>query len=150
MGKGGRGTNRKTAMLNPQLKLSEKAIELAEDNVKRQFYDRELFMTLNNRIASEHMFGLTPIPIDVAISKGIVDHNIDLTVKTLLAPNTIIYLGGEPYVIYSADYDDSSWRLQPKDVVDMKLSMKDVADASVISMRETNWSKKSFKSFQMS
>ena len=135
MGKGRRGTNRKTAMLNPQLKLSQKAIDLAGDNIKKQFYDRDLFMTLNNRIASEHMFGLTPIPVDVAINKGIVDHNIDLTVKTLLAPNTIIYLGGEPYVIYNADYDDSSWKIQPKDVVDMKLTMKDVADARVISMQ---------------
>jgi len=135
MGKGGRGTNRKTAMINPQLKLSQKAIDLAGDNKKKQFYDRELFRTLNNRIASEHTFGLTPIPLDVAISKGIVDYNIDLTVKNLLAPNTIIYLGGEPYVIYDTEYDDSSWKLQPKDVVDMRLSMKDVADASVISMQ---------------
>lgn len=135
MGKGGRGTNRKTAMINPQLKLSQKAIDLAGDYKKKQFYDRQLFRTLNNRIASEHTFGLTPIPLDVAVSRGIVDYNIDLTVKNLLAPNTIIYLGGEPYVIYDSEYDDSSWKLQPKDVVDMRLSMKDVADASVISMQ---------------
>ena len=139
--RGERRADRKTAMLNPQLKLSQKAIDIADENKKKQFYDRELFRTLNNRIASEHMFGLTPIPIDVAISKGIVDYNIDLTVKNLLAPNTIIYLGGEPYVIYNAEYDDSSWKLQPKDVVDMRLSMKDVADASVISMQARSGAK---------
>ena len=142
MGRGGRGTNRKTAMLNPQLKLSQKAIDAADDSyIKRQFYDKELFMTLNNRIASEHMFGLTPIPVDVAISRGVVDHNIDLTVKNLLSPNSIIYLGGSPYVIYSAEYDDSSWKLQPKDVVDMRLNMKDVADASIISMQARSGAK---------
>ena len=47
-------------------KLSEKAIKMAgDDNIKRQFYDRQLFLTLNNRIASEFMLGTTPIPLTI-------------------------------------------------------------------------------------
>lgn len=138
MGKGGRGKNnkRKTALVNPQLKLSEKAIKLAgDDNIKRQFYDGQLFLSLNNRIASEFMLGTTPIPFDVAIEKGIVDYNIDLTVKTILQKNSIIYLAGKPYTIYSVDFDDNSWKLEPKDQIDMRLNMRDIADANILNMQ---------------
>lgn len=128
-------SHRKTALLNPQLKLSEKAIKLAGDDIKRQFYNKNLFLTLNNRIASEYMLGLTPIPLDVAIEQGIVDYNIDLTVRTLLQPNSIIYLSGKPYTIYNIEFDDNSWKLEPKDQVDMRLTMRDIADANIINMQ---------------
>jgi len=131
-----RGIGRKTVLMNPQLKLTETAINIATDSArKRQFYDRNLFNTLNNRIASEYMLGVTPIPFDVAVEKGIVGHNIDLTVRTLLAPNSIIYLGGKPYVIYNTEFDESSWKLEPKDIADIRLTMRDIADASIINMQ---------------
>ena len=135
-GRDKRGTGRKTAIMNPQLKLTESAINLAGGaDIKRQFYDKNLFVTLSNRIASEFSFGLAPIPFDVAVNNGIIGHNINLTVHTLLSPNSVIYLGGKPYVIYNIELDENSWKLEPKDIVDMRLTIRDVADANILNIQ---------------
>jgi hypothetical protein len=135
--KGGEKSKNASIKINPQIKLTTKSIEDVPDNfLKKQFFDPHLFTTLNNRVSSETMLGAKPLPLDVAVEKNVVDHNINLTLKTLFKKNTKIYLGGKEYTIYNADFEDTDWRLQPKDIVDTDLSTANVVNAQIVNIQE--------------
>ena len=112
------------------------ALILRKNTLKKQFFDPHLFTTLNNRVSSETMLGAKPLPLDVAVEKNVVDHNINLTLKTLFKKNTKIYLGGKEYTIYNAEFDDTDWRLQPKDIVDTDLSTANIVNAQIVNIQE--------------
>tara|TARA_Y100000816_G_scaffold289836_1_gene277156 strand:+ start:20722 stop:28095 length:7374 start_codon:yes stop_codon:yes gene_type:complete len=130
--------------LDPLVPLTKKSIDKTPEDYdlrKRQFSDRMAFETLVARAATETLFGVKKLSFEDAIQKNVVENNIRLTLDTIFKPGTVIYLGGNPYNIYSADFSETNWKLGPKDRVDADLTMANVLDAGVLSIQDRQGTK---------
>ena len=93
------------------------------DNLaKSQFFDKGMFQTLVNRNLSS-IFKSTKIglPTDTDSAKiekakeaGIIDNNINVILRTLFRPNSVIYIGKKPYTIYSYHWERGDWKIDTK------------------------------------
>jgi hypothetical protein len=129
----------KVIRVNPTVKLSRSAINAApEEDRKQQFFDYGLFYTLNSRAATESSTGIPDISFKRSVKSHILDHNIKLTLESLFAPGTVVYLGSEPYTIYSSSFDETKWRLGPSDAIEPDLTVGTIMDAQMIHIQEKN------------
>ena len=129
----------KVIRINPTVKLSRSAVNTApEEDRKYQFFDYGLFYTLNSRAANEVVTGIPDISFKKSVKSHIIDNNIKLTLEALFIPGTVVYLGSEPYTIYSASFDETKWRLGPSDAIEPDLTVETIMDAQIIHMQEKN------------
>jgi len=91
---------------------------------KKQFFQKHLFNTLNNKILSTG-YGEKEVNLEEATKKGYIANNVNLTIKTLFPNNGIIYISGKPYTIYDVDFDKKAWAMQPKEVVEESLQPRE-------------------------
>ncbi len=106
---------------DPLVKLTKSAIDSVPPNIqKNQFFDKNLFYTLENRVLSSFM-GSQKVSkehplVQLKFSKenGTFTQNIRLTLDTLFKPGTVIYIGNKPYTIYDYYWDSDNWKMEPK------------------------------------
>ena len=85
----------KTVCFDPLMKLNSSVIDkIPADLRKKQFFKRGLFQSLLNYTDGPKAENLTQ-----ATRKGFVDNNIRVTLDTIFNDNSVIYIGGKPYVI---------------------------------------------------
>ena len=126
----------KVIRINPTVKLYQSAVNMApEEDRKRQFFDYGLFYTLNSRSANQELMGIKNISFKKSVKSHIIDHNIKITLDTLFAPGTVIYLGSEPYTIYSANFDETKWRLGPSDTIEPEVNVENVINAQMLQIQ---------------
>ena len=131
-----KSTRDKVIRINPTVKLSQSAVNMSpEEDRKRQFFDYGLFYTLNSRAANQELMGISNISFKKSVKSHIIDNNIKITIDTLFAPGTVIYLGSEPYTVYSATFDETKWRLGPSDVIEPELNVENVMNAQMIQIQ---------------
>ena len=115
---------------DPLVKLSKSTIqsvpvtanENKEKQVASQFFNRGMFETMINRSLSSVFSGqlldnegdTLNTKLKKAVEKNVVDENINLTLKTLFRPNSIITIAGKPYTIYSYSWDKGDWKVDTK------------------------------------
>ena len=126
--------------LNPTILLTQKAIDAApeepDDLRKKQFFDRALFLTLNNRAATESPFGVDELSLKESVKKHVVEQNIKLTLDNLFKKGTVVYLGKEPYTIFHAEFTDTEWALLPKQDIDAVFTPTTVFDARIMNIQD--------------
>ena len=126
----------KIIRINPTVKLSHSVVNMApEEDRKRQFFDYGLFYTLNSRAANQELMGISNISFKKSVKSHIIDNNIKITIDTLFAPGTVIYLGSEPYTVYSANFDETKWRLGPSDAIEAELNVENVMNAQMLNIQ---------------
>lgn len=101
----------KNVYFNPLVKLSQKVIDKTpKQNTVSQFFEKGLFKTLI--IRSEQF--TKPRNLRQATREGIIDNNIELTLKTIFKSNNLFYIHGQPYTIYSVDWEKGNWKIDTK------------------------------------
>ena len=126
----------KIIRINPTVKLSRSVVNMSpEEDRKRQFFDYGLFYTLNSRAANQELMGISNISFKKSVKSHIIDNNIKITIDTLFAPGTVIYLGSEPYTVYSANFDETKWRLGPSDAIEAELNVENVMNAQMLNIQ---------------
>lgn len=101
----------KNVYFNPLIKLSQKIIDKTpkQDTVS-QFFEKGLFKTL--MIRSEQF--TKPRTLRQAVEKGFIDNNVEITLKNIFKPNSLFYINGQPYTIYSFDWEKGNWKIDTK------------------------------------
>jgi hypothetical protein len=120
-----------TVYFDPLVKISSGSVSNVPEDAnpgkydnlaKSQFFDKGMFQTLVNRNLSS-IFNSTKIglPTDTDSAKiekakeaGIIDNNINVILRTLFRPNSVIYIGKKPYTIYSYHWDKGDWKINTK------------------------------------
>ena len=119
------GEKSEIVRFNPLIKLKESVIkDEPADEIQKQFFQKHLFNTLNNKILSSG-YGEKEVNLEEATKKGYIANNVNLTIKTLFPNNGIIYISGQPYTIYDVDFDKKAWAMQPKEVVEELLQPRE-------------------------
>ena len=119
------GEKSEIVRFNPLIKLKESVIkDEPADEIQKQFFQKHLFNTLNNKILSSG-YGEKEVNLEEATKKGYIANNVNLTIKTLFPNNGIIYISGKPYTIYDVDFDNKAWAMQPKEVVEESLQPRE-------------------------
>ena len=117
---------------NPLIKLKKSIIkDEPVDEIQKQFFQKHLFNTLNNKILSSG-YGEKEVTLEEATKKDYVSNNVKLTIDTLFPDNGILYIGGQPYTIYDVDFDKKAWAMQPKDVIEHSLQSRDWLKSNLV------------------
>jgi hypothetical protein len=124
-----------TVYFDPLVKISRGSVSNVPEDAnpgkydnlaKSQFFDKGMFQTLVNRNLSSTfnlIFNPTKIglptdtdsaKIEKAKESGIIDNNINVILRTLFRPNSVIYIGKKPYTIYSYHWDKGDWKINTK------------------------------------
>lgn len=100
----------KTISFDPLIKLNKDIIDKIPENYRiKQFFNRELFQSLLNYINT------TPAKnLHEATMKGFIDNNINITINTIFAENSVIYIAGNPYVIADIQWTNGDWKIDTK------------------------------------
>lgn len=77
--------------------------------IKEQFFDKGWYETLKSRTLTRYR--QVPLTLKEATREGIVDHNINLILSTIFRPNSILTIDGNPYTIYSYEWDKGTWKI---------------------------------------
>jgi hypothetical protein len=106
---------------DPLVKLTKSAIDSVPPYIqKNQFFDKNLFYTLENRVLSSFMGSQKEskehplVQLKFSKENGTFSQNIRLTLDTLFKPGTVIYIGNKPYTIYDYYWDSDNWKMEPK------------------------------------
>jgi hypothetical protein len=101
----------KNVYFNPLVKLSQKIIDKTpKQDIVTQFFEKGLFKTLI--IRSEQF--TKPRTLRQAVEKGFIDNNIEITLKNIFKSNNLFYIHGQPYTIYSFDWEKGNWKIDTK------------------------------------
>jgi len=77
-----------------------------------QFFNRNEFSGLISRTLTSGSQKKMTLP--EATSAGYVDNNIRVTLDQLFAPNSIFYIKGKPYSVYSYTWNTGDWKVDTK------------------------------------
>ena len=103
-------SNDKTIRFNPLIKLNKVIIDKIPEKYRiKEFFNRQLFQSLlnyTNTIPAKNLYEAT--------MKGYVDNNIKITLSTIFAENSIIYIQGNPYVIADVQWRNGDWKIDTK------------------------------------
>jgi primosomal protein N' len=100
----------RTVCFDPLMKLSSSVInKIPADLRKKQFFKRGLFQSLLNYTDGPRVENLTQ-----AERKGYIDHNIHVTLDTIFNDNSVIYIGGNPYVIADVQWTSKERKIDTK------------------------------------
>ena len=77
--------------------------------IKEQFFDKGWYDTLKSRTLTRYR--QVPLTLKEATREGIVDHNIHLILSTIFRPNSVLTIDGNPYTIYSYEWDKGTWKI---------------------------------------
>ena len=69
-----------------------------------------------NRILSDFRYMQKPRTLKDATSRGIVDNNIEITLKTLFKNNNLFYINKKPYTIVKMNWNKTNWQIDAKPV----------------------------------
>ena len=95
---------------DPLIKLKKSVIEkIPEDLRKKQFFNKGLFYSL-----IIYTNGEKAKTLNQATYEGFVDKNIKDTIETIFSENSIIYIGGKPYLIVDTQWTSGSWKIDTK------------------------------------
>jgi hypothetical protein len=95
---------------DPLIKLSKSVIDKVPEDLRiKQFFNKGLFESLIN-----FTNGHPAKNLNQATREGYVDNNIKLTLSTIFPDNSIIYVGGKPYVIGDLQWTNGSWKIDTK------------------------------------
>jgi len=101
----------KNVYFNPLVKLSQKIIDKTpKQDIVKQFFEKGLFKTL--MVRSKQF--TNPRNLKQAVEKGVVDNNIKITLQNIFKPNSLFYIDGNPYTIYSFDWEKGNWKIDTK------------------------------------
>lgn len=107
---------------NPLIKLNKSIIKNSPPSyIQKQFFEKPLFVTLNNKILSSSYYGEKKATLEEATKNGYISNNIQLTIDTLFPKNSVINIGGQDYTIYDVIFDNKTWSMQPKEVIEESL-----------------------------
>jgi len=100
----------RTVCFDPLMKLSSSVInKIPVDLRKKQFFKRGLFQSLLNYTDGPRAENLMQ-----ATRKGFVDNNIRVTLDTIFNDNSVIYIGGKPYVIADIQWTTAERKIDTK------------------------------------
>ena len=95
---------------NPLIKISDSVInKIPEKFKKKQFFEKGLFESLLNFTNKKPLQSL-----DESTHEGVIDNNIKTTLNTIFPENSVIYIGGKPYVIADLQWSNGDWKIDTK------------------------------------
>jgi hypothetical protein len=95
---------------NPLIKISDSVIKKIPENFKKkQFFDKGLFESLLNFTNKQPLHNL-----EESTREGVIDNNINVTINTIFPENSVIYIGGKPYVIADLQWSNGDWKIDTK------------------------------------
>jgi len=104
-------TKSKTVYFDPLIQLKKSVVDnTPKSDVVSQFFDKNLFRTLIYRSSSFQ----PKRTLKQATSEGIVDDNINITLKTIFKPDNLFYIDKKPYTIFSNDWEKGNWKIDAK------------------------------------
>ena len=109
--------NSKNIHFNPLIRLTQGQINNIQIGshsnrnleIDAQFLDPNMFRNLLNRSGNIQKVNT----LIEATKEGIIDNNIELTLKNLFRPNSVIRINGKKYTIYSMDWKSGNWEIKP-------------------------------------
>lgn len=112
------GEDDSNIFFNPLIKLSTAAVNRAPESIRQlQFCNKGYFASLINSLNQTPAKNLVE-----ATNKGYIRNNIDITLRTLFPPESVIKLGGKKYTIAAVDSDSDEWH------IDVKVRLEDIID----------------------
>jgi len=107
-----------TIYFDPLIRLKQNAVNnipegYPETELYSQFFNKNEFDSLLAR-STENFSMPRVITLEKATQDGIVNNNIDFTLKQLLKPNSIFYIKGEPFTISSYHWNYGDWKIDTK------------------------------------
>ena len=116
------GEDDSNIFFNPLIKLSTQAVNRAPESIRQlQFCNKGYFASLINSLNQTPAKNLVE-----ATNRGYIRNNIDITLRTLFPPETVIKLGGKKYTIAAVDSDSDEWH------IDVKVKLEDIIDRDKI------------------
>jgi hypothetical protein len=116
------GEDDSNIFFNPLIKLSTNAVNRAPESIRQlQFCNKGYFASLINSLNQTPAKNLVE-----ATNKGYIRNNIDITLRTLFPPESVIKLGGKKYTIAAVDSDSDEWH------IDVKVRLEDIIDRDKI------------------
>ncbi len=116
------GEDDSNIFFNPLIKLSTQAVNRAPESIRQlQFCNKGYFASLINSLNQTPAKNLVE-----ATNKGYIRNNIDITLRALFPPETVIKLGGKKYTIAAVDSDSDEWH------IDVKVRLEDIIDRDKI------------------
>ena len=95
---------------NPLIKLNKNKIDkIPEDLRKKEFFNKGLFDSLINYTNGQPVKNLQQATV-----QGYIDNNIKVTIDTIFSENSIIYIGGKPYIIVDSQWSTGDWKIDIK------------------------------------
>jgi len=99
-------------LFNPLIKLNKSIIDRVPEKYRiKEFFNPVLFQSLINETKS-----IPDKDLNEATMEGYVDNNINITLNTILYDNSIIYIGGNPYVIMDVLWTNGDWKIGTKKI----------------------------------
>ena len=112
------GEDDSNIFFNPLIKLSTAAVNRAPESIRQlQFCNKGYFASLINSLNQTPAKNLVE-----ATNRGYIANNIDITLRTLFPPESVIKLGGKKYTIAAVDSDSDEWH------IDVKVKLEDIID----------------------
>jgi hypothetical protein len=110
-------TKSETVYFDPLVKLYSSIVKRIPPGYKEtekytQFFNRNEFTGLINRTLSNSSQKKTNL-LD-ATKNSTIDNNIRITLDQLFEPNTLFYIKGHPYKIFSYDWTKGDWKIDTK------------------------------------
>ena len=104
----------KNVQFYPLAKLNKEVINnIPEDLRIKQFFDAGYFNSLVNETLIKT--GSSPAKnLGQATYYGYIDNNIKITLNTIFPEDSVIYIGGKPYVIADVLWTNGDWRIDTK------------------------------------
>jgi hypothetical protein len=116
------GEDDSNIFFNPLIKLSTAAVNRAPESIRQlQFCNKGYFASLINSLNQTPAKNLIE-----ATNHGYIRNNIDITLRTLFPPESVIKLGGKKYTIAAVDSDSDEWH------IDVKVRLEDIIDRDKI------------------
>lgn len=85
-----------------------------KDAIYNQFFESGQFDTMIYRTLSDFRYMQKPKTFQEAYHEHIIENNIDVTLKTLFKPNSVINIGKEPYTIVGSHWNSKAWQIEKK------------------------------------
>ena len=106
---------------NPLIKLDRKIVlnppsYLSPNTRYTQFFNKNEFNSLNNRILSNFSTMQKEKTLEQATNENIINNNITITLEALFGNNSKIYLNNIPYTIIQFNNNNTDWELNIKPI----------------------------------
>ena len=106
-----RDSNESAVRFDPLVKLDLSVIQRTPKDLRiKQFFNKGLFESLINFHGMEKVRTLLE-----AMQEGVVNNNINVTLRILFAINTPIYINGEVYYIADVQWTPGDWKIDTKE-----------------------------------